>query len=435
MHAFLSLMLASIVVGALSSSLPGEEGSYHLVQAVELSMTEFGIIAGKIAFVIALASILGVALTLSGAAERIVIRFMDLFGERFAPAALLLSGFVLSIPVFFDTVFFLLIPIAYSMGKRMPSKYMFFVLAVCVGAAITHHLVPPTPGPLIMAETLELNLGMVIIVGLIAGLIPAAAGYLVAKRVASTMDVRPPDLTAEGQSSDMPKKGLPPFSIAILPIIVPLLLIILASANQYFFAGSSDSGLTSFIQFIGNKNVAMLIGTLLALWILARQQEWGLIEVGKSMEKPLEIAGIIILITSAGGAFGGMIRYCGISEWIQGIVDAGFQMNYILLAWLVAALMKIAQGSGTVSMITSAGILYALINGVELPYHPVYILLSIGFGAMFISWMNDSGFWVVCKLSGFTEKQTLKSWTVTLASIGVVGLILTFLLATVFPMI
>ncbi len=435
MHAFLSLMLASIVVGALSSSLPGEEGSYHLVQAVELSMTEFGIIAGKIAFVIALASILGVALTLSGAAERIVIRFMNLFGERFAPAALLLSGFVLSIPVFFDTVFFLLIPIAYSMGKRMPSKYMFFVLAVCVGAAITHHLVPPTPGPLIMAETLELNLGMVIIVGLIAGLIPAAAGYLVAKRVASTMDVRPPDLTAEGQSSDMPKKGLPPFSIAILPIIVPLLLIILASANQYFFAGSSDSGLTSLIQFIGNKNVAMLIGTLLALWILARQQEWGLIEVGKSMEKPLEIAGIIILITSAGGAFGGMIRYCGISEWIQGIVDAGFQMNYILLAWLVAALMKIAQGSGTVSMITSAGILYALINGVELPYHPVYILLSIGFGAMFISWMNDSGFWVVCKLSGFTEKQTLKSWTVTLASIGVVGLILTFLLATVFPMI
>lgn len=179
----------------------------------------------------------------------------------------------------------------------------------------------------------------------------------------------------------------------------------------------------------------MLIGTLLALWILARQQEWGLIEVGKSMEKPLEIAGIIILITSAGGAFGGMIRYCGISEWIQGIVDAGFQMNYILLAWLVAALMKIAQGSGTVSMITSAGILYALINGVELPYHPVYVLLSIGFGAMFISWMNDSGFWVVCKLSGFTEKQTLKSWTVTLASIGVVGLILTFLLAAIFPMI
>ncbi|MDH3246137.1 MAG: GntP family permease, partial [Saprospiraceae bacterium] len=250
-----------------------------------------------------------------------------------------------------------------------------------------------------------------------------------------TMDVRPPDLTAEGQSSDTPKKGLPPFSIAILPIIVPLLLIILASANQYFFTGSSDSGLTSFIQFIGNKNVAMLIGTLLALWILARQQEWGLVEVGKSMEKPLEIAGIIILSTSAGGAFGGMIRYCGISEWIQGIVDAGFQMNYILLAWLVAALMKIAQGSGTVSMITSAGILYALINGVELPYHPVYILLSIGFGAMFISWMNDSGFWVVCKLSGFTEKQTLKSWTVTLASIGVVGLILTFLLANVFPMI
>ncbi|MCB0688105.1 MAG: hypothetical protein KDC53_16320 [Saprospiraceae bacterium] len=428
-HAFISLMFSASLVGILSSNLPGDTGN-HYVTAVELSMTEFGITAGKIAFVIALASILGVALTVSGAAEKIVIKFIDILGERFAPVALLISGFVLSIPVFFDTVFFLLIPIGYSMGKRLKKNYVLFVMAISAGAAVTHSLVPPTPGPLIMAETLKVNLGLTILVGLIAGLIPVIIAYLYSIRLSRKFDIQPPNFAEE--PSDESK--LPSFFMAILPIVVPLVLIIFASASEYFINGNG-AGFT-FINFIGNKNVAMLIGTILALWVLAKQKDWGLAKVSSTMEKPLEIAGVIILITSAGGAFGGMIKHSGIGDWIQSLATGGIELNYILLGWGVAAIMKIAQGSSTVAMITAAGIMYSLVGtGTDLAYHPVYILLAIGFGSMFLTWMNDSGFWVICKLSGFTEKQTLQTWTVILGLMGVVGLIETLILAKVFPLI
>ncbi|NND06704.1 MAG: gluconate transporter [Saprospiraceae bacterium] len=432
-HAFLSLICASVVVGVLTQQLPGQY-SNHYVRAVELSMTEFGVVAGKIAFVIALAAILGVALTMSGAAEKIVIKFIGLLGEKLAPIALLISGFVLSIPVFFDTVFFLLIPIAYSMGQKIRKDYVLFVMAISAGAAITHSLVPPTPGPLVMAEDLSLNLGLVIVVGFLAGILPAIVAYLFAKRLSKRIPIEPPVM--QDEAMEEPLSSLPPFGLAILPIIVPLILIINSSALEYFAGENETQGtVATFWHFIGNKNMAMLLGTILALWLLAKQKGWGIKQVGQSLEKPLEIAGIIILITSAGGAFGGMIKHSGIGDWIKGLALGGIELNYVLLAWLVAAVMKIAQGSGTVAMITTAGIMVTLTTGIDLPYHPVYLLLAIGFGSMFISWMNDSGFWVVCKMSGFSEKQTLQTWTVTLGLIGLVGLIQVLILSKVIPLV
>jgi GntP family gluconate:H+ symporter len=151
--------------------------------------------------------------------------------------------------------------------------------------------------------------------------------------------------------------------------------------------------------------------------------------------KPLEVGGVIILITSAGGAYGAMINHSGIGDAIR-VTTAGFDVHYIILAWMIASVMKIAQGSGTVSMITASAIMAALLGpDVHLPYHPVYILLSIGFGSTFISWMNDSGFWVVTRMSGFTEKEGLKTWTFTLAVISVVGLLQVLLLSWIFPLI
>ncbi len=149
----------------------------------------------------------------------------------------------------------------------------------------------------------------------------------------------------------------------------------------------------------------------------------------------MEIAGIIILITSAGGAFGAMIKHSGIGEAI-GLATEGFEVHYIVLAWIIAAVMKTAQGSGTVSMITSAAIMASLMGPeIQLPYHPIYILLSIGFGSLFIAWMNDSGFWIVARMSGFTEKEALQTWTFLLATIGLTGLAQLLLLSWIFPMV
>jgi len=186
------------------------------------------------------------------------------------------------------------------------------------------------------------------------------------------------------------------------------------------------------IAFAGNRNVALLIGAAIAIGVLMRQRRITLARVNEMIGPPLATAGVIILITSAGGAFGLMLKNAGVGEAVKQAA-AGHNVNLVLLAWTVAAVIRIAQGSATVAMLTTAAMVYPLMTGGALPHHPIYIFLAIGFGAMICSWMNDSGFWVVGKLSGFTEKETLKSWTIVVTVNSVVGLLATLVLSLVLP--
>ncbi len=435
-HAFISLMISAAVVGILSGNLPGDEGVAHILRAVDLPMREFGNIAGQIAFVIALAAIIGTAMMESGAAQKIVDSLVKMFGESKTAIALIISSFILSIPVFFDTVFFLMIPLAAALRIKTGNNYLLFVMAIGGGAAITHHLVAPTPGPLIVAENLQVDLGLTIMAGLLAAIIPGIAVYYGARYLNDKRDIpfrldQLPgghvDQTDAQQSEAV--SWSPGLLLSLLPVILPVLLISLST-----IIGLSENSSGVVFSFLGNKNVAMLIGTIIALWLWAKKKGWRIGELGDALGEPLQIAGIIILITCAGGAFGAMIRLAGIADAVTW-ATADFQINYILLAWITAAVMKIAQGSGTVAMITASSIMFAIIgDGSALSYHPIYIFLAIGFGAMFITWMNDSGFWVVAKLGGFTERETLQTWTVLLGLIGVVGLIEVLILAAIFPM-
>ncbi len=188
-HAFLALMISAVVVGVLSGQLPGDASTAHLIRAVELPMLEFGRIAGQIAFVIALAAIIGTAMMESGAADKIVNSLVNVFGEGKTAIALIVSSLVLAIPVFFDTVFFLLIPLAAALRLRTGNNYVLFVMAIAGGAAITHHLVPPTPGPLIMAENMQVDLGLTIMAGLLAAIIPAITVYYGGKYINQKWDI------------------------------------------------------------------------------------------------------------------------------------------------------------------------------------------------------------------------------------------------------
>lgn len=308
---------------------------------------------------------------------------------------------------------------------------MFYVLAIAIGGVLTHSLVLPTPGPLIMAETFTLNLGMAISVGILACALPAAITYFISKHISSKYTIAVPKL---GLTEEPHKIQLPSFSLSILPIIVPLLLIIAASTIDFIAPGSKGTQWATVVGFIGNKNMAMFIGTVLALWLLTKQKGWGMKELAVVCNKPMELAGVIILITSAGGAFGAMIKNSGISDMIYAMSHQGASFNFIVLAWLISSILKFAQGSGTVAMITSAGIMLALMKSITLPFHPIYIYLAIGFGSMTASWMNDSAFWVVSKLSGFTEVQMLKTWTVTLAAMSILGLIQILILSMIIPL-
>ncbi len=426
-HAFIALMLAAVFVGLISQHLPAPAGQHSLVAAVELPMAEFGSLAGKIAWVIALAAIIGTAMMESGAADKIVNALLQLLGEKRAALALLLSGFVLSIPVFFDTVFFLLIPLARALGMRTGRHYVQYVLVIGGGAMLTHSLVPPTPGPLIMAETLHIDLGLALMAGLGITLLPAGAVGILARWI----DRRRPIPIREQGGSDAhqsavyePMNNLPGLLESLLPVMVPIVLIGLSSVVE-----GVKGEVPGWVAFWGNKNVAMLVGAVLALGLWARMRGLKLRDLGGAVGGSLEVAGVIILITSAGGAFGAMIKHAGIGDAIA-LATAHFPVPYLLLGWGVSAVMKTAQGSSTVAMITTSSILAPLIGtGEGLPYHPVYVYLAIGFGSACISWMNDSAFWVVAKLSGFTEKETLQSWTLLLGLVSVLGLLLVMLLA------
>jgi gluconate:H+ symporter, GntP family len=449
-HAFLSLILAAFLVGLLSvklPELPGRPEAGHLIRVVEWTMIEFGKAAGNIGFAIALASIIGVCLMESGAADKVVRRFMAVLGEKRAGIALLASGFFLSIPVFFDTVFFLLIPLARALALRAGKNYLLYVLAICGGGVITHSIVAPTPGPLIVVENLKLDLGLSIVAGVLAGILPAIGIWYLIKYLNARIDL-PMRETAGMPLSELNaivNKGeeeLPSFTASVLPVVLPVALIALASflvlAQKTWpglvaaFGGPESFAIISRgIEFFGNKNIALLIGTVIALWVLARQKGLTMAKLGEVMSPPLETAGVIILITSAGGAFGAMIRHSGVGDSIK-LMAGGGGMNYVLLAWLITAVVRVAQGSATVAMITASAIMYPIMAD-GLPFHPMYIFLAIGFGSMIFSWMNDSGFWVVGRLSGFTEKETLKTWTVLVTAISVIGLVETLLFSWIIP--
>jgi H+/gluconate symporter-like permease len=557
-HAFVALVLAAIATGILArpGTLPGELLKGHWLQAVELTTTELGNVAGRIAVVIGLASIISMCLMESGAADKVVRRFLAVFGERRAGGALLLSGYVLSIPIFFDTFFMLLLPIAQALRLRTGRNYVLYVLAICCGGVVTHSLCVPHPGPLAMADRLNVDVGLSIGMGVVVGLIPVGCSWLVAHWINRRMDVPLRD-TGGLSLADLqalaakPESDLPPFGVSLLPVLLPIGLIAAASSftavqgagfrpqdlhdargflariqqandpvsqflrqqlgpeltrlvsqsssssnasinapalaaalnkvlkNGPLFEADRFAGvplrldtrrrlaagaqgdnlvrlnrslledaypeflrptaglpprLCSAVEWIGNRNVALAIGAVVALAVLKRQRRLSYAEIGKLMGPALATAGVIILITSAGGAFGLMLKHAGVGEAVKAAVG-GRSINLIVLAWLVAAVIRIAQGSATVAMLATADMVYPIMSsGAPLPYHPVYIFMAIGFGAMILSWMNDSGFWVVGRLSGFSEKETLRSWTVVVTVNAVVGLGVCLVLARFLPL-
>lgn len=467
LHPFLALTFAAILTGLLTGDLPGmtnenvglfkdrvelketpDDTGNDLLLAVKWSFLGFGNTAGGIGFIVALAAIIGVCMLGSGAADRVVRWLLSVFGEDRAGIVLLLSGFLLSIPVFFDTVFFLLIPLARALSLRTGKSYTLYVMAMAGAGAITHSMVPPTPGPLMIADGLKLDLGVAMMAGLAASILPAWLVLYLARKFDEKYDL--PMREASGASTSelktiVEKKDseLPNLFMAALPVAMPVVLISLVSILK-LVAKDIVSGQEWFkyLEFFGSPNIAMLLAAIAAVYTLAAQlikdskvSDDGLMStVSKAMEDPLQTAGVIILITGAGGAFGGMIRMAGVGETIEGLATS-YNISLILLAWGATAVVRIAQGSATVAMITGVGLMSSVIgDGSSLPYHSLYIFLAIGFGSITLSWMNDSGFWVVQRLSGFTEKETLKTWSVMLTAISLLGLIQILIFSTLFPM-
>jgi GntP family gluconate:H+ symporter len=477
-NAFLALLAAALVVSFMVGSAPPGAAA-GLTDPVVRVVDAFAATVGAIGIVIALAAVIGEAMMRSGAADRVVRAALAVLGEKRGATAMMASGFVLSVPVFFDTAFYLLVPLARSLYRRTGRHYLKYLMAIAAGGVATHTLVPPTPGPLFVANAFDVNLGVMILVGSVVALPAAIAGVAYGVFLDRRMPLVPGGEAADGDGAPdeagpaaVDDAKLPGLTLSLAPIVLPILLITgnavvqalaqreliaadpgakLLRGKELTFAilraagdGSVVAEAFRWTNVLGNPNLALFFSAIVALVTLWRQRRLVTQPIPRLVESALMSGGIIILITAGGGAFGAMLREAGLGDAIRGLAEAQVAgggapalltgLPLLLLAFVVSSVVKFAQGSSTTAMIVASGMIVAMIDPRSLAFHPVYVALATGAGSLFGSWMNDSGFWIFAKMGGLTEMQTLKSWTPLLAIVGVVAFATAVLLAGLFPM-
>lgn len=408
--------------------------------------TALGSYCGQLAILIVAASIIGRCLLDSGAADRIVRSALETVGEKNAPAAFVASGFTLSIPVFFDTVFYLMIPLGKALRLRTGGNYLLYVLAIVAGGTMAHSLVPPTPGPLFIAEAFNVSLLAMIIGGCIVGLISSSVAMLYAVWANRRFELQLPeaDLQSETEAaeavenSNLPAPGL---LTSLTPIVLPVLMITMGALvgqdpddpSQWKVAGVSVSqSVADAFRLAGDKNFALLVSAIFAVLMYVKVRRPCKETFSRTLQDAVSSAGTIILVTAAGGAFGRMMRQTSVAELLEGLPGTSPVM-VVVAAFLVTTAVRTAQGSSTVAMITAAGIFGGLVSSGAAGVSPLYVALAVGCGSKPIAWMNDSGFWVITRMSGMTEKEGLKYITPMTALAGVAGLCVVVLGVLLFP--
>jgi gluconate transporter len=434
LHAFVALLVTSLVV-AVVGGVPLEEVAGQIQQ-------QMGGTLGYISVVIGLGAMFGELLRRSGGAASIAERLLATFGDARAPWALALTGLIVAIPVFFDVALILLIPLVYSLARRSRKSLLYYALPLLAGIAVAHAFIPPTPGPVAVAGLLGADLGWVILFGLLAG-IPAAlvGGVWFGRRVADRVHLDVPHLARarleggfEEESGEEPQgesgratAKRASFSLAVGLIALPLVLILLGTASASLLPEGHAA--RPLLAFVGHPFTALVVATLLSFRLLGTRLGFSRSEVREMAGKSLEPVGMIILVTGAGGVFGKVLVSTGVgsavAEWM-----AGSRLPLVVLAFLIATVVRFAQGSATVSMVTAAALVAPIAEaGAVSKPGLAAVVIAIACGATVLSHVNDSGFWLVSRYLGMTEKQTLGIWTVLETIVGLTGLAVVLVLS------
>ncbi len=420
LNAFLALLIVSIFTG-LASGLPADE----VLKSVQDGM---GGILGYVAIIIGVGAIFGQILEDSGGAKSMAQYLLKKFGQEKAPWALVLSGFIISIPVFLDVGFIILVPIIYSLSRNSKRSLLYYAIPLLAGLAVTHSFIPPTPGPVAVSEILGADLGWVILFGLITG-IPTAiiAGPYFGRYIAKKIHIIAPEVTHEEDTITSP----PPFYLIALLIGLPITLILISTTLGTLVNHEilENNTFIDIMHFFGHPFIALILITLLSLYLLGTRRGFTNDQLLKLSTKALGPAGLIILITGAGGVFKQILIDTGIGEAIASSIS-GMNISLLVLGYILAVIIRVIQGSSTVAMITAAGMVSPLLAMTEVSDTQIALLvLSIAAGSTILSHVNDSGFWLVGKYLGMTEKQTLRSWTVMETIISIVGFAFILLLS------
>jgi len=403
LHPFLALLIAAFAYGIFC-------GKMSLAEVVESVNTGFGGTIGYIGIVILAGSVIGTFLEKSGGAMNLAKSTLKLVGQRNVPLAMSIVGYIVSVPVFCDSGFVILSPLAKALSRRAKISLAASAVALALGLYATHTMVPPTPGPVAAAGLLKADLGLVILWGALVSVIALGAGWLFAVKYASRIHISSDSGSNESGSQTLESQG-PSALKSVIPILLPIILIVLRSVSELPAHPFGRSGAAIFISFIGQPVVALLIGVFLAFLLPKKLTSEMLSTTGWLGEAVISAAGIII-ITGCGGAFGKVLQNSQISDVIAENLGRASGLN-IWLPFIIAAALKTAQGSSTVAIITTAGIVAPLLGalGLDTATARALVVVSVGAGSMVVSHANDSFFWVVTGLSNMSVKQGYKLQT------------------------
>lgn len=418
LNAAIGLVLGSLYLGIASG--------IGLPETVNLISTGFGGLMTGIGLPIAFGIMIGKLLADSGGVESIANGFLKgIKKKERTPLAMQATGFLASIPVFYDVVYVIVTPIARGLSKVTRYPLPYYLGALVAGAGIAHCFILPTPGPLAGAEILGIPLGNMFVVGAVVGAISSVITYSIYKLLLDKKVIKWNTEIDEDQGveEDIQKKydKMPNFFVSIVPIILPIVMILLGTIFEAF-----SSEVPQFILFISHRVVALLTGAISAIiisWTLVGKEK-----TNKSLSESLSLVGVILLITGAGGSLAAVIQASGSGEALTNVM-ANWNISPLLFVWIVAAIIGGVQGSGTVGMITAASIIAP--NVTTLGVSPVYLACVAFGGAMAIRWMNDSGFWVSTLVAKLNLSGGFKTYSAVCFIMSFVSLVVTYLLSLV----
>ncbi|MFF2812937.1 GntP family permease [Streptomyces sp. NPDC058000] len=442
---FVALLGVSIAVG-LAAGLSVTElfGTVQKSDAVSMIETGMGGILGHVAIIIGLGTMLGAILEVSGGAEVLSARLLALFGERRAPLAMGLTGLIFGIPVFFDVGIFVLAPLVYAAAKKSGKSIVLYAMPLLAGLSMTHAFLPPHPGPVAAAGLFKVDLGWVILMGVVCGVPAVLAAWGYAAWIGKRLFVPVPQDMAEAAeearaavAAEQVTSGGPPCSElvgelggdtprerpvalgTVLAIIgTPLVLILLATFSSIALPPSSGR---SVVEFFGHPFVALTLALLLAYYLLGVRRGWSRKSLETVSTSSLKPVGNILLVVGAGGIFGAVLKGSGVATALSDTFHH-VGLPVIVLAYLLSLVLRVAQGSATVAIVTTAGIVLPLVEAQGLSQaHLALVIMAISAGSIFASHVNDGGFWMVSKYFGISERDTLKSWTVLESVLSLAG--------------
>ncbi len=415
LNPFLSLLAVSLALG-VAAGMPFSKilGSFE---------TGLGNTLAHIAVVVALGTMLGKMMAESGGAASVADALIKLFGPRRVPWAMMAIGFVIGLPVFFEVGFVLLIPIAFTVARRTGTSLVLVALPMLAGLSVVHGLIPPHPAALLAVSIYKADVGRTILYGVLIGL-PAAilAGPLWARIIAPTIPITEESAMAAAFVEHDPANTThraPGFAVTLGTILLPVALMLLGSwADSFSAAGST---LNQTLHLVGNDDIALFLGVLLSFFTFGRMRGFSRDTILRFTSESLAPTAMVTLLVGAGGGFGRVLQDSGVSQAIVTVALAS-HVPLILLAWLLAALMRLATGSATVAMTTAAGIV-APIALHSAGAHPELLAIATGAGSLIFSHVNDGGFWLVKEYLNLSVPQTIRSWSVTETIISVSALV------------